>query len=542
MTTLMGFILNTVQPRVNDPANTRMWLPALLMQLRNDDGSPTLPIHAGRQDLGALTGTNGGFVADTFNSVYSIMNQVDTKPDPDAMFPLLTLPNVTLDGLQNMKLADTSNQPTPDGYVVHIDLAFDAYQGEVGGNPMPPLTFSGRYEIEQKLEVIATGEKVTITGHGSFTVVVTDCKLVATAGATISGTGAGRVNTIAVSALEIVGTSPTGPALNFTNLTLDDDLPQKAQLMATIQDALSDPQAAGAFLSAINEMLSAQENLESVNRLLSDKTTGVLDGIFGPLPASGLPVDGPDQKALTPVDQFLFDRVRLSLADPGSSWFLPLQLASSDDPVLEPYSNPQVDVPDQTIKGLVYSGIVLTDVLLAGASNAAAPLDQTILATTSFSTRVALGSLPEGPAHQVPRQGGSVSMPVPPAPPLTFSARFSLVQQGFKPVPLKGTLVATIENVFVNLTMTPSGADVDHLTMTMSQVSADVSAARIAPSVSLDPPNGPLEQILDALFAKSDVQQQVLAALNTALAEQQGAISEQFTQIARNAILSQLGN
>jgi len=542
VTTLMGFILNTIKPRVNDPANAKMWLPALLMQLRNDDGTPTLPIHAGRQDLGALTGTNGAFVADTFNSVYSIMNQVNTEPDPDAAFPLLTLPDVTLDGLQNMKPGNTNDRPVADGYIVDIDLAFGAYSAEVEGIPMPPLTFSGRYEIEQKLRVVATGAKETITGHGSFTVIVTDCKLVATAAAAITGSGADRVNTITVTALQIVGTVPNAPNLNFTQLTLDDDLPQKEEVMAAIQDALTDPQASGAFITAINGMLSSGANLESVNRLLSEKTSGVLDGIFGPVAAGALPVDGSEQKALTPVDQYMFDRVRLALADPASSWFLPLQLASSDDPVLEPYSNPQVDVPDQTIKGLAYTHIVLTDVLVSGASNANAPLDVTILATSSFSSRIALGSLPEGPTHSVPRQGGSVSMPVPPAPPVTFSAGFSLVQQGFKPVPLKGNIVATIANVFVPMTVTPTGADVDHLTITLSQVSADVSAAQISPTVSLDPPNGPLEQILNMLFAKPDVQQQILAALNTALAEQEGAISQQFTQIARSAILSQIGN
>jgi hypothetical protein len=91
------------------------------------------------------------------------------------------------------------------------------------------------------------------------------------------------------------------------------------------------------------------------------------------------------------------------------------------------------------------------------------------------------------------------------------------------------------------MTIAPSGADVDHLTLTLSGVGADLTTAQIVPQVSLDPPNAPLEQILDTLFAKADVQQQILAALNTALAQQSAAISDQFTQIARAAILSQIG-
>ena len=53
MTTLMGFVLNTVKPRLNDPNNPKMWLPALLMSMRNAEDKPVLPINEARSIVGA---------------------------------------------------------------------------------------------------------------------------------------------------------------------------------------------------------------------------------------------------------------------------------------------------------------------------------------------------------------------------------------------------------------------------------------------------------------------------------------------------------
>ncbi|HEX3406612.1 MAG TPA: hypothetical protein VHS81_05180 [Caulobacteraceae bacterium] len=542
MTTLMGFVLNTLKPRVNDPKNAKLWLPALLMSMRNDSG-PVLPIHARDQDLGALQGQGGAYVADRFNQVYGILNGVDSEPDPAAPLPLLSLPDATLDGLQNLTVGATRDTPKPDGYGVDVDLIFDLYSGEVGGIQMPPLTISGRYHIDQSLLVTDTNQKTTITGDGGFSVTITQAKMVANAIMQVTGSGARRTNTITLQALALTGVQDGAPpVMDFTELTLDSDLPQKDVVIGAIQNALSDPEGQKAILSGVSAMLNSPSNLASVNGLVSDKTGGVLDGIFGPLPSSGLPVDGPSQKALTPIDQYLFDRVRQALSEPASSWFLPLQLATTQDPILEPYTNSRVEVPDQTIKGLKYTSIVITDIVLAGASNAIAPLDETVLATTKFSSRLAFATLPAGPARQVGRPGGPVSMPVPAAPPLRFSAGFSLVQQGIRPVSLKGSLTATLADVFAPITVAPSGADVDHLKLTLSGVSADISAAQITPQVTLDPHNNALEQILNTLFAKPDVQQQILASLNNALAQQSGAISDQFTKIARDAIRAQIGD
>lgn len=547
MTTLMGFILNTVKPRVNDPARPTMWLPALLTGMRHDDGTPVLPIHAVAQDLGQIQGQGGGYIADRFASIYSILNECEAVPDPDRPLPLLRLPDVLLDGLQNMQPAASPDTPQADGYQVKIDCNFGCYTGVVQGITMGPLTISGRYHIDQWLQLspatpgASPGAPQLISGDGNFSVTLTASKLVAGVLATVTGAGSARQNAITVQSLDLAGTGGGAPQLNVDSLTLDQDLPQKDALMDVIAQALGQPEGVQAMVGSVAAMLNAPDNLASVNALVSDKTAGVIDGIFGRLDPSGLPASDAGQAALTALDQYLFDRMRVALNAPGSSWFLPWQLASSDNPVLDPYTDASVAVPDQTIKGLKYTNIVLTGLVLAGGANAVAPIDQTILDGNAFSSRITLGVLPAGAARQVPRPGGAVSMPVPPGPPVTFGAAFTLVQQGFKPVPLTGRLDATIANVYAPLAMRATGADADALTLTVTAASADLSAARIVPHVALDPRDSTLEQIIDALFAKPEVQQQVLAALNAALVQQQGAISDQFTQIARTAILSQLG-
>ena len=46
MSSLMSFILDSLQPRLNDPANTKLWLPRLLTEMSDEGGNPLLPIRS----------------------------------------------------------------------------------------------------------------------------------------------------------------------------------------------------------------------------------------------------------------------------------------------------------------------------------------------------------------------------------------------------------------------------------------------------------------------------------------------------------------
>lgn len=559
---LMSFILDTLQPRVNDSANSRMWLPAQLAGMTDSDNNPVLPISATNQQLGAITGSAGQQVASDFASTYATFvgasepYTVGAEPDPSAPLPTFAFPQLQILGLENLEAEAHPPVPNAGGYDVTLELAFGAYSGTVNGIVMHPLSLTGQYDINQALlygnaaNPPSSWTSTLLHGTGQITIVLTACKMLASAAASISGTGDTRTVQVTVNSLQLVGVDASGkadpsvePVVNVTNLTLDADLGGAEQgLIAIIENALQQPEASAALTQEVNALLGASDNLGSINQLLAARTDGVLDAILGPVAAGGLP-DDTGQKAATAVDLYLFDRIRLALNDEGSSWFLPLQLASSVDPVIDPYVNSEIDVPDQTIMGLKYSGIVLTDVVLAGASNTAMPVPATMLNMGPITTTLTLGKLAGGPVRTVQRGTKTVQMAVPPVPPINFGANFTITQNGITQLTLTGALAVGIAGATAILTITPAGTSVDDLTITLSQATASLAASTTTVSVSLNPPNdnSGLQQLIQMLFSKPQVQNQILSVLNETLAKQAGDLSDQLSQIARNAIISNLG-
>lgn len=544
MSTLMSFFLDTLQPCLNDPDNAKLWLPRQLAEMKGGDGNLVLPVHADQQDLGYLTGDNGSYIAQRFANVWSLMNDEDAVPDPNKPYPYLSLSAVLVDGLQNIFVNPSSSTLTGQGYSITLPLLFNYYNGPSGQTKLPQLTMSGNYRIDQSLQIGDAPDTSTtdIIGTGAFTVAFSECMLNAQVSVTIEGSAATRSLAIGVSDLKITDVKGGSITLNFTQLTLDGDLTGKDELIELIRQALSASQGQAAMVGALSNMLNSPSNLQSVNDMLGTQAENLMSSVFGPLPSQGLPSDDSGQDAASPVDLFLFDRTRVALNEANSNWYLPWQLACSSDPVLEPYSNPQIDIPDQTYGGLKYTNIQLTKLTLTGGSNAQAPLSAVTLSTPRIAATLSFGALAQGPVRQLDRPGPTVSQPVPPAPPLTVNAGFSLTQQGFKPLPLQGTLTATLVNLQSSLTITPSGADVNALTLTISDISAQLDSAQIDVSVTLTPRDTALEQIIGRLFQKPEVQSQIAKALNNALSAQAPQLSEEFSQIARKAILNQLNS
>lgn len=540
MTTLMSFILDTLRPQVNDATNAKLWLPGLLVNLKNDQGQSVLPIHADKQDLGQLTGDNGSYIAQQFATDWGIFYEGDAIPNPAAPLPILNLSEVVLDGLQNITVEPATAAITADGYQVTVPLSFNKYMGAPADVAIPPLTVSGTYDLTQSLQVKATPPIQSLSGTGSFVAQFPDLVMTAYATVAVKGSGANRTVSLDLSKLEISGAKDPTPSVVFSKLTLDSDLPAKDALVDLIRQALENSQGAGAMAQAMSVMLNAPSNLDSINSMLGGKGSDVVSSIFGPLPSGGLPAADSGQTAATPLDLMLFDRMRVALCQCDSNWYVPWQLAGSSDPVLEPYSNATIAIPDQKIGGLLYSGITLTDVLVHNASNAVTPVPSSILTTPRIDATLVFGTLSEGPVRDVPRQGGAVPMHIPPTPPLTASANFTLTQNGLKKVTLNGTVNATITGLGIAIEVVPSGTSVDDLTLTIQNFAADVSAVQVAVQVQLAPRDPSLEGILQTMFGRKDVQSGIASSLNKELAGQKDALSKEFSQIARTAINNQL--
>ena len=534
MSTLLSFIHNSMQPRLNDPTNTRLWLPRLLAGM-NQNGDPVLPIRSDAQDLGFLQGEHGGFVADRFVQTWSIMNQKDAVADPLQPFPSLKLSDVTLGGLQNVHVQQVSSTPTISGYDASVVLLPNYYPNPTQGLEMPLMTLTGRYQIEQSLWVEDT-YKATITGVGAFSATFSDCELNAPLTLTTTGNTAQRSPVVTLLGLTLTAILGDEPTLQFDDLTLEGDLEQSEILILFIKQALNAPDGRMSMLTTVADMLNAPGNLDSMSASLSDYLIGSLDELFSDVPQNGLPTDYENQQGTTVLDVYLFDRLRLALNQPDSEWYLPLLLSNSKDPVLEPYQHAQVIIPDQTISGLKYTDIELNNLNIAGFSNAFMPLETCVLRSPMIALEVLFGILPE--CDTVSRQ--SLHPVLPPAPPVKLTTLLSLTQQGVTPVNLQGVVHASLLDCRLHMNLNVSGDDVSHLDLTINGLSFVWGSEPVEFNVELEPRNSVLESMLQKMLLKPVIQDPLKAELAEALIAQRSELSANFTRLARATIINQL--
>lgn len=534
MSTLMSFIHNSVQPRLNDPANARLWLPRLLVGMTEND-EPVLPIRSDVQDLGFLQGEHGGYVAERFVQVWSIMNQKDAVADPLQPLPAMKLTEVTLGGLQNMLVQQVSSLPKPAGYDASVVLLPNHYPNPTQGLEMPSLTLSGRYQIEQSLWV-DDAYRTSITGIGSFSASFSDCSLNALLALETAGSAEQRVPTVTLSSLNINAIEGEQPTLLFETLTLEGDLEQSEVLIQFIQQALNAPDGKLSMLSTVADMLNGPDNLDSMSSALSTYLINSLDELFSRVPEQGLPTDSHNQQGATVLDVYLFDRLRVALNQSDSEWYLPLLLSDSTDPVLEPYHHAQVVIPDQTIAGLEYTNIELNNLYVAGLSNAFMPLEKCLLASPVMTMEVLFGVLPEG--NTVSRQ--ALHSGLPPAPPVTITTRLSLTQQGNVSVDLKGDVHASLHDCHLNINVSVSGEDVSDLDVTINALNFVWGSEPVEFNVALEPRNSVLESMLQKMLLKPEIQDPLKAQLANALTAQRSELSASFTRLARATLINQL--
>lgn len=534
MSTLMSFIHNSMLPRLNDPTNTRLWLPGLLAGM-NQNGNPVLPIRSDAQDLGFLEGEHGGYVAERFVQTWSIMNQKDAVADPLQPFPSLKLSDVTLGGLQNVHVQQVSSAPTISGYDASVTLLPNYYPSPTQGLEMPLLTLTGRYQIEQSLWV-EDSYKTAITGVGAFSATFSDCLLNAPLTLTTTGSAAQRSSAVTLLGLTLTGIVGDEPTLQFDDLTLEGDLEQSELLILYIKQALNAPDGRMSMLTTVAEMLNAPDNLESMSSSLSEYLTNSLDELFSVVPQNGLPIDNENQQGATVLDVYLFDRLRLALNQPDSEWYLPRLLSDSTAPVLEPYQHAQVVIPDQTLSGLNYTDIELNDLNIAGFSNAFMPLETCILSAPIIAMEVLFGMLPEG--DRVSRQ--ALHSGVPPAPPVKLTTWLSLTQQGVTPVNLQGVVFASLFDCRLHMNLNASGDDVSDLDLTVNALSFVWGSEPVEFNVELEPRNSVLESMLQKMLLKPEIQNPLKVQLAEALTAQRCELSASFSRLARAIIINQL--
>ncbi|NKB45069.1 MAG: hypothetical protein GKS03_12405 [Alphaproteobacteria bacterium] len=544
-------MLDTMQSRLNDPANSKYWLPVLLKNLKKSNGLPALPLTKKEENIGAMTGPDGAFIADTIALDWAVFNNFPDSPyaipSPDDPWPILDLSDLIVAGLDNVFMVNSVSSPIAGqtGYSSTITLQFNYYADT---NPaLENLKINGRYDLTQAVCSSDTSGgsecngnySATVWGKGEFGADINDCYLDADVSVIVSGQGASRALAVTVNNLNLRGQNTgSNPTISFFNVTVEDtnigdDIAEMAKR------ALNAPEGNSGVILAISSALNAPGTLQNFSELLTNWIASAFDKLFAPIPASGLPNDGSNQNAATLVDLYLFDRIRVAVSNPDSNWFIPWQVASSADPVLEPYSTAEITFPDQEIGGLPFTGIKLTDVSIANASNVVPPYATFLLNSPDVAAVIDLGALPVGPSRTFERNGEEIIMNIPPAPPVVLTGTFTFTQGGIAPVQLSGTAEISATKVSLALVITPSGADAASLQFTAQSLTVDLSPAAVSAVVELKDDSS-LDQLAETLLESQDAQSQISNALNNELAGQLSQLSSYFSEIVRTAIDRQL--
>lgn len=543
-TNVLSFILDTLQPKVNDPTNEKLWAPNILKNLKDGNGAPVLPLQFDGPTSVQITGDDGNYIAEQFAEDYPIANNESENyiPCPDSPYPTLELHQVTINGLENVYVISTSTitQGTA-GYDCTMTVQF-GYYPQLGVLAVLP-----HYKMSQAICSTTDGKtcdgnaEPTVTGTGTVEADISNCFVDCDISVLVNGDGAGRQLQATMSSITLRGPDPgSSPTVQFKNLVVDSSK-LGSGFNKLILRALNSTDGKQGIMNAVSAALSTPENLDTMSQVLSTYITQFFDTVFSPLPGGGLPADGSKQQANTAFDLYLFDRARVAVNNSGSQWYLPLLLASSGNPVLEPYTASEIDIPDQTIKGLKYTGITLTGVSITSLSNAQAVQGSTILASPTITCALQLGTLPEGPSKTISRDGDDVTCNIPPAPPMSINANFSFTQKGFQDVPVQGTVTITAGQVPFALSVVPSGANASELELTVTAMSVDLGGASISPEVHTTPDDDPtLDSIAEGLLKNKDVISQISQALNGQLADKTSDLSEEFTKLARATINQQL--
>lgn len=543
---LLSFILGTLQPRLNDANNAKYWLPELLMKLKGRDDKPLLPLKVG--DIEPQIKSNAKFIAQTIAHGWGISNMTCAIPDPAAPSPRLRLSDLVVHGLDNVYLKRTTSTPvTAMGYDGGAVLQFNRYEHR------DTLSISGSFDLKQDVCSVdcpppgkpaptqCNGEThTTKTLVGTFTSTIDLDSVLADFTLTVAGEGESRSLTITVNRLK----PGAPPRVEFPKGGIKVHKPEPQWVATAVAEALRYSTALKSLSAAVAAALENKTYLDDCSSLLTGALDGAFDDVFASVPPPGLPKEDGGQRAATPVDLYVFDRMRVALGNPLSSWYLPWRVALFANPVIEPYVIAEMSISDQNLKGLDYTDIKLTGITIEGASNADAPLTNFTLDSPTIKIGLLLGCLPAGPNKSFERGKQRITANIPAAPPMVLSGHFTFTQSGIQSLTCSGEVIIKITKasaeITAEITAQPSSTDTASLVITVKRLAIDLSRAEVSTVVKLSNGESFMEQLAEALLSNKSVIERIGDILNQRIAKDIDRLSKEITEIARKAIDRQL--
>ena len=557
MTALLPFLLNSLLPRADDPANPRFFLPAVLGGLPGDNSAgKLLPLEEDTWDLGAIGGNVGETITQSFAANWSTylerVKQVDLAGQqaiatPGNAAPTLSLggdsASIKINGLRNVRImgAPVYNEVT-HGYAISLAMQFDFWDGADGRPDVPRLGLAAPFTMRQALCLADAGastcngnDSTDIEGRGTVSARLTgaflDLVVHVTAPRDSLGAFAQGLQ-VSVANVTLRGAdAATLPAIEVDDLTIQADVHKfllnfwENQVTA----ALTSEDGVTGILTNINAALARPENRAALAHEVTSNLATVLNGLYAPV--SGKLAPSQSTSSVNEADRYLFDRMRHALGRPGSRLFLPRLLAENKAAGLEPLKISKVDLPDiKPDRRLVFTNCHLSGLTVTGLSNAKAAESNFDMDGNAMTFSAELGGW-----RPPPRLSGGPKIPLPPS---AGHATFSITPKG-APKAITGGLDMTAEAVTLSGRAVATGEADGSLVITLTELKLSVRDVTRAINVKVH---------IDSWFAKfinagansANVLNSILAAVNGELKGELPGLSRDVTSYARDAIASEL--
>jgi len=530
---LFAFIFRTIKASANDP-KSKNFLPVLLANIQSG-GSPLLPLREDSWSIGKLGGSSGQVVAKNIANQYYQINNTPAIPYPKDPDPSLDLKDpqgvnkVIINGLENVYVTDFTNYNYDEAsakVTADIKMQFNYWANNPGGlqpgQKITPLSLSAPFILTQNLCLSNSQDDtscidpmappVQIVGAGTFSADITQLNFNASIQITVGPNRSGL--NLAVTKLALVTTGAEAPKFKNINAQLTTESDFQDIISDLITSFMSAPDASTAVFTQMQNSLNDPQNINAITNTLNSQTGNFLDARLGAVTGT-LPGDD-GQQATNKVDLYLFDRIRYSLNNPNSNWYVKTLLNSYKNPPLNPFRPQDLNIGTiEIFAGFKLTNVTLTNIVVTGFPNATVPADRMILAPPTLSLALLLGSLNAG---------------------TSATANFSASYSGGN---LQFGITVTVNSVSLSSVISPTGDDANGLVVTFNAIDFQVpNVTNMQITISDQSGFGPAVQ---KVLNTPDVQQKIVTAIKIQFNDHLTAISNEVTNLVRALLNQQLG-
>lgn len=533
---LFQFIFTTICSSANN-SKSKFFLPTVLAGIKSG-GSSIIPLKEKNWNIGTVSGSNGTYIAKQIANSYTQISVPDPNqqaiPLPSNPNPALNLQDpqgvnmVTINGLENAYIQSFQNYNYDEstGYITaDIVMVFNYWTNNPGGlqpgQNVTPLSISTPFVLTQNLCIAnvsnpdtcidpTANSPVIVEGIGNFQAGISSLQFTASIQISVLNNRAG-LNCL-VTNIDLITSGAGAPQFQNISVQLTNSDPALSGIIGNlINSALSSADASGAIFSQMQASLNTSGNLGALSDTLTNQIGNFLDAHMSPV-VGQLPSDC-DQQATNLVDLYLFDRVRYSVNDPSSGWYVQTLLQQYQNPPLNPFKPSDINIGSfDLFSGFTLDNVTLSNIVINGFPNATVPAATMILSPPTMTFVILLGSLGSGTNASA-----------------NFSATYSNGTGS-----LDFGLTVVISSVSLTCTIAPTGATVSQLNVPFNSIAFGVpQPSAMAITLSDQSGFGPMVQ---KILNSPAVQKLIVNAINSQLTQHLGAIGNEVTSLIQNLV------